>query len=434
VRRHLSWLLPVVLLLASAAPAAAAGDPARGRQWDLDVIGADAAHRVADGSGVVVAVVDSGVDLAHEDLAGRLVPGHDFVDDDDTPQDGFGHGTHVAGIIAAAAGNGLGIEGVAPGAKVMPIRVLGSDGSGNLDDVVAGVRWAVAHGAKVVNLSLGEDTQALLGPAFGDVLREAWAAGVVPVVSAGNQFLTGSGFRDEPALVVAATDRKDTKPTYSSGVGAAQWGIAAPGGELPDLGAGNAILSTYWTGKEPNQYAYLAGTSQAAPHVAAAVAVLLSTGRFTPSQAVHRLLDTAKDIGPKGHDRTFGAGRLDLAAAVAGLPPRAVGRPGAAEPAPRRPAAIPTTTPTTVLTLPAPVVTTPTTVPAPEPITSPVPTSSGPMTVSARRGSAETSPRGNRTLPTILALVLLAGVAGTGFRRRATLVTGTVDHGPDDEL
>ena len=191
----------------------------------------------------------------------------------------------------------------------MPVRVLGPDGSGNLDDVVAGIRWAVAHGARVINLSLGEDTQTLLGPAFGDALREAWAAGAVPVVSAGNQFLTGSGFRDEPALVVAATDRDDTKPTYSSGVGAARWGIAAPGGELPDLGADGAILSTYWTGKEPNQYAYLAGTSQAAPHVAAAVAILLSTGRFTPSQAVHRLLDTAKDFGIPGHDATFGAGR-----------------------------------------------------------------------------------------------------------------------------
>jgi subtilisin family serine protease len=427
VRRHLSLLLLVVALLGSAAPASAAGDPARSRQWDLEVIGADAAHRVADGAGVVVAVVDSGVDLRHEDLAGHLVPGHDFVDDDDVPQDEFGHGTHVAGLVAAAAGNGKGIEGVAPGAKVMPIRVLGADGSGNLDDVVAGIRWAVAHGATVINLSLGEDTQTLLGPAFGDALREAWAAGAVPVVSAGNQFLTGSGFRNEPALVVAATDRKDAKPTYSSGVGAAQWGIAAPGGELPDLGADGAILSTYWTGKAPNQYAYLAGTSQAAPHVAGAVAVLLSTGQFTPSQAVHRLLDTAEDIGVPGHDRTFGAGRLDLAAAVAGLPAEAHGRPGtAAKPpvsTPRR-----STTTTTAMALPAPVLT----APAPTALAQPVPTShpttrvpSSAVVASGRpaRSSREQLAT-DRTWAVVAAVVLLGGVgaaaAVVGRRRRPT--------------
>jgi subtilisin family serine protease len=418
-------LLLVVALLATAAPASAAGDPARSRQWDLDVIGADAAHRVADGAGVVVAVVDSGVDLQHEDLAGHLVPGHDFVDDDDVPQDEFGHGTHVAGLITAAAGNGRGIEGVAPGAKVMPIRVLGADGSGNLDDVVAGIRWAIVHGAKVINLSLGEDTQTLLGPAFGDALREAWAAGVVPVVSAGNQFLAGSGFRREPALVVAATDRKDTKPTYSSGTGAAQWGIAAPGGELPDLGADGAILSTYWTGKAPDQYAYLAGTSQAAPHVAGAVAVLLSTGRFTPSEAVHRLLDTAKDIGPRGHDGTFGAGRLDLAAAVAGLPERTAGRPATVTPPPA-PKPVRTTTTTTVLPVPTPALTapTPTALAAPVPLSRPTTTVRQPAVVASGRlgRDATADPAPERAWAAAAAVVLLGGVgaatAVVGRRRR----------------
>ncbi|MCU1484129.1 MAG: Alkaline serine protease, subtilase family [Actinomycetia bacterium] len=413
-RRHLSLLLPVVALAALSAPAAATNDPARGRQWDLDVIGADAAHQVADGTGITVAVVDSGVDLQHEDLVGRLVPGHDFVDDDDQPQDAFGHGTHVAGVIAATPGNGKGIAGIAPGAKVMPVRVLGADGSGNLDDVVAGVRWAVAHGAKVINLSLGEDTQTLLGPAFGDVLREAWAAGAVPVVSAGNQFLTGSGFRDEPALVVAATDRADAKPTYSSGVGAAQWGIAAPGGELPDLGTDGAILSTYWTGKEPDQYAYLAGTSQAAPHVSAAVAILLSTGRFTPSQAVHRLLDTAKDIGTPGHDPTFGAGRLDLAAATAGLRPGEHGRPGAVSPKPAPPRA---TTTTTTPVLPGPAVTTPS---IPTSVLSPVTTDIVPKRerVALAAGKGDENPTTERTLPAVAALALAAGVAAAAARRR----------------
>ena len=128
--RHLLLLVAAALALSVPAPAGAAADPARPRQWNLDRIGAEAAWSRADGSGITVGVVDSGVDLAHEDLAGRIVAGRDFVDDDDVPQDAYGHGTHVAGIIAAARGNGRGIVGVAPGARIMPLRVLGPDGGG----------------------------------------------------------------------------------------------------------------------------------------------------------------------------------------------------------------------------------------------------------------------------------------------------------------
>ena len=195
-----------LLLLPSTAHAGTA-DPFRASQWNLDRIGAPAAWRVATGSGVTVAVVDSGVDLRHEDLAGQLLPGHDFVDNDDDPQDAYGHGTHVAGIIGALADNGKGVAGVAPGVKLLPVRVLDDRGSGSLDNVVAGIHWAVDHGAKVVNLSLGEDTQPLFGPAFGDALRWAWSHGAIPVVAAGNQFLAGSGFTNEPAMVVTVLRR-----------------------------------------------------------------------------------------------------------------------------------------------------------------------------------------------------------------------------------
>lgn len=351
VRRHLLLLVVAALVVGFAAPAGAATDPARSRQWNLDRIGAEAAWSRGDGSGVTVAVIDSGVDLAHEDLAGRLVAGRDFVDDDDEPQDANGHGTHVAGIIAAARGNGRGIVGVAPGARIMPLRVLDATGSGLVEDVVAAVRWAIEHDADVVNLSLGEDTQALFGSSLADVLQEAWDAGVVPVVSAGNQFIVGSGFSDEPALVVAATTRDDRKPGYSSGVGQARWGLSAPGGEPPDRGEENAVLSTYWVAGATNQYAYLAGTSQAAPHVAGAVALLLSTGRFGPEEAVERLLATAADVGAAGRDRTFGAGRVDLAAALDGI--TAAPSPAPA-PAPSRPppSARPTTPTSTTTSTP----------------------------------------------------------------------------------
>ncbi|HEV7460902.1 MAG TPA: S8 family serine peptidase, partial [Solirubrobacteraceae bacterium] len=115
-------LLAVAGLLAVAPAARAAPDPLRPQQWGLDMIEADPAHQVGSGSGAVVAVIDSGVQADHPDLAGRLLSGYDFVDNDGTPQDGNGHGTHVTGIVAADANNGIGVEGVAPGAMVLPVR------------------------------------------------------------------------------------------------------------------------------------------------------------------------------------------------------------------------------------------------------------------------------------------------------------------------
>src|SRR3954451_23890629 len=121
--RRLCLLVLGLLLLGGAPAHAAGGDPLRSKQWALDMLGADQARAVTDGRRAVVAVVDSGVAAEHPDLARRILPGHDFVDNDSTPQDGNGHGTHVAGIIAADADNGIGIRGVAPGASILPVRV-----------------------------------------------------------------------------------------------------------------------------------------------------------------------------------------------------------------------------------------------------------------------------------------------------------------------
>lgn len=317
--------LMLAVVAGAVAPARAANDPYQSKQWGMTVIGAETAWKTATGRGVTIAVVDTGVDLNHEDLKDKLtvLPGANFVNPDQTPQDDYSHGTHVAGIAAALTNNGLGVVGVAPDAKIMPVKVLDNNGSGSGADVEAGIRFAVDHGAQVINLSLGDRIQPLVPgdePAFAGAVEYAWAHQAICVIAAGNNFVTGSGFANEPAIIVSATDRNDAKAVYSSDVGAAHWGIAAPGGAGTNpLGDANDIYSTYWRSSRPNNYKYDAGTSMATPHVAGAAAVLRSMG-LTPQQTVDRLLATAKDLGATGPDTTFGYGRLDLAKAVSSAP------------------------------------------------------------------------------------------------------------------
>jgi subtilisin family serine protease len=316
-RRALPAALPfVVLVLLGAVPAGAATDPLRGHQWNLDLIGSDAAHATSTGAGVVVAVVDSGIAAGHPDLAGRVAPGVDLVDNDATPQDGNGHGTHVSGIIAADTGNGVGVASVAPGATILPIRVLDASGSGSTDDVAKGIDAARERGADVINLSLGSEVP-LAGATGGDptdaAIHRALAAGIVVVAAAGNNSMPVC---EQPAaadglLCVGSVDRRRQRSFFSSfGSGL---GLVAPGGSaLP--GADEDVLSTY----PPAGYETLAGTSQAAPHVAGAAALLVALG-VRGRAAVDRLLATADDLGAPGPDAEYGHGLLDARAAVAGL-------------------------------------------------------------------------------------------------------------------
>lgn len=336
-----------------AQPAAPTTDPGRGRQWALDRIGADAAWAVATGAGATIAIVDSGVDAGHPDLADKVDATTDCVGHDDEPggcldgtgTDDVGHGTHVAGIAAASTDNGRGVAGVAPLARLLGVRVLANscgpgapdpgapscEAEGTESDVADGIRWAADRGADVINLSLGSVTQAVVGPgrAFSEALQYAWSKGAVPVLVAGNDLLLPGSLVDIPAIVVSATDGSDGRASYSNGVGNARWALAAPGGEADtaescEAARPNGILSTFRR-PEPGGggtagYACVAGTSMAAPHVAGALAVLRSAG-FGPQEAVDRLLATATDLGAPGRDTTFGAGRVDLAAALAGVAP-----------------------------------------------------------------------------------------------------------------
>ena len=305
-------------LLVAPAGAAGAADPLRSQQYGLDIVESDAAHRVTTGQGAVVAVVDSGVRADHQDLQGRLLPGFDFVDNDSDPSvgaEGDGHGTHVLGISGANSGNGIGVSSVAPGAMYVPVRVLGNDGSGSSNGVARGIDFAVARGADVINLSLGDQLGAVSdsGSNFAQAIDRALDAGVVVVAAAGN---SGLPVCEQPSgqgriLCVGSVDENRQRSFFSSfGSGL---GVVAPGGSAL---FGRDILSLF--NESAGSYTELAGTSQAAPHVAGVAALLVSRG-LKGQQAVNRILATASDAGPPGPDAEFGAGIVNARRAVEGL-------------------------------------------------------------------------------------------------------------------
>ncbi|HWS47798.1 MAG TPA: S8 family serine peptidase, partial [Acidimicrobiia bacterium] len=267
-------------------------DPLRPQQWALNAVDYESVWPATTGAGVTVAVIDTGVRGDHEDLAGSVVPGTDLAAD--WPQydpgrtgmvDPAGHGTHVAGIIAAHANNGLGIAGAAPGAKIMPVRVLDASGSGSSADVATGIIWAADHGARVINLSLGGGES----PGMQQAMQYALTKQVVTVAAGGNSY--GSG--NQPtypaaypeAIAVGAVDSSLRRAPYSNT--GSYIDIAAPG----DL-----IWSTYGTGR--SQYALMSGTSMATPYVSAAAALVVAENpRITASALRQALLGSANGIG-----------------------------------------------------------------------------------------------------------------------------------------
>lgn len=256
------------------------------------------------GEGVVVAVVDSGVEASHPDLQGRVTRGPDFVDNDGLPDDANGHGTHIAGIIAAAADNGIGGAGVAPRARILAIRVLDQNNSGGPAGVAAGIDAATAAGADVINLSLNwPHRTAALAPVTAAVQRAA-DAGIAVIVASGNdaQPRCEEPFLPDRTLCVGAVDGDLQIASFSShGDGL---GIVAPGSDL---------LST-WRGGD---YVSVSGTSQAAA-VASGVAALLVGQGLHGQDVIDRLEQTSRDIGAPGQDAAYGHGLLDAERALDG--------------------------------------------------------------------------------------------------------------------
>lgn len=303
------WLVGALLV---ASPAAASSDPLMPEQWGAWVVNAPAAWLTATGTGVVVAVVDSGSG-PHPDLDANLLPGTDLRTGSGGPDGSdvgtIGHGTHVAGTIAAVAGNGIGIAGVAPGAKILPLRILGPEGAGTTRDLAIAITAAVAAGARIVNLSLGslnEDARVT------SAIADATARNVLVVAAAGNDGPSGSPkwpASSDLTLAVTALDR-DGNPAASGQRGA-----------YIDIGApGVGILSTVPGALRGREYEMQSGSSMAAAFVSGAAAILVS---IKPDLAVQELreilLATARDVGAPGRDDATGAGMVDAAAAVAEL-------------------------------------------------------------------------------------------------------------------
>jgi subtilisin family serine protease len=316
--------LVIGLLAVTFASPAQAADPRRADQWGLQMVKAETAWRTSTGVGAVVAVIDTGVQRDHPDLDDRLLTGFDFVgndpieagDEDTNPSDGNGHGTHVTGIVAANRDNDEGISGIAPGARVLPFRVLDDNGEGYADDTIKAVNRAVDEGAHVINLSLGDylPLQSTLfnDPAYKSALERAADAGVVVVVAAGNNGLPKCENPQVPAILcVGSVDNARTRSVFSSF--GSNVDLMAPGGSGLG-GSAEDVLSTYI----PSRYESVSGTSQATPHVSGVAALLVSLG-LRGQEAAARIVATAADAGAPGPDGTYGAGIVDAAAAVAGL-------------------------------------------------------------------------------------------------------------------
>jgi serine protease len=333
-------LLGLVLAVFAAGPVRASCDSGFAQQWGLAQIGAPAAWAKSTGTGIKIGIVDTGIDLNHEDLKTKIVASKCFGSTSECAhgaQDDHGHGTHVAGIAAATKDNGMGVAGVAPDAQLVIAKALfkdGEDASGSATDISAGIRWVADQGAKVVNLSLGGNfvVTNLFGSGFSDAIEYAWGKGAVVVLAAGNTNYAGLGsqnYGDLDAIVVGATGPTGAvASSYSSPIGNAKWGIVAPGGDsgvgCPDARE-KCILSTYWqAGSTGNVYGYLEGTSMAAPHVSGTAALLFRQG-LTRDQVVQQILNTAAVLpcGSSCH------GRLDAAKAVgAGATPAPSACPG----------------------------------------------------------------------------------------------------------
>ncbi|MGD2073114.1 MAG: S8 family serine peptidase, partial [Candidatus Thorarchaeota archaeon] len=274
------------------------------------------------GTGVKVAILDTGIDYTHPDLDDVYAGGYDFVSNDNDPRDGCGHGTHCAGIVAAED-NGQGVIGVAPKTSIYAVRVLDDWGSGYDSDIIAGIDWAIDNGMNIISMSLGGGSYS---QTFDDAINRAYDSGLVVVAASGND---GTGTISYPAkydnaIAVGAIDQNHNLASFSN------WGaeqeVVAPGVDIYSTMPTYQVTLNYWfMGGYSRDYDQMSGTSMACPMVAGTVALMYNANpSLTPTEVRTILYDTSTDLGASGWDQYFGYGNVDAEAAVddsGGTPP-----------------------------------------------------------------------------------------------------------------
>ncbi|HRP98493.1 MAG TPA: S8 family serine peptidase [Rhodocyclaceae bacterium] len=276
----------------------ATDDPYYSKQWHLPKVGADSAWSLSDGNGVTVAILDTGVEASHPDLSPLLVPGWNTYDNNSDTADVHGHGTAVAGTAVAATNNGLGVAGLAHGARIMPIRVTDTSGYGYWSTIANGLTWAADHGARVANVSFGAAGSTTVQSAAQYMKNK----GGLVMVSAGNSGKELSTAASTSLIAVSATTSSDVKASWSDY------------GDFVDLSAPGASI---YTTKRGSSYGSMSGTSFSAPVTAGTAALVMAANpQLTATEVESILFSTAVDLGTAGKDTLYGHGRVDALAAV----------------------------------------------------------------------------------------------------------------------
>ncbi|WCN80362.1 type VII secretion-associated serine protease mycosin [Micromonospora sp. LH3U1] len=309
LRPVVACLLAGFLVVGAAQPAAAA--PRRAEQWYLDELRIDQAHKISTGRGVVVGLLDSGVEATHSDLRGQVLPGdRSYGASGDGRADEDGHGTHMAGIIAATNASRDGVDGVAPGAKILPIKLRKGTGTNSDAAVALGIRMAVDGGAKVINMSFGGP--GLASPAEESAIKYALDHDVVVVAAAGNT-AKGSKVVDSPANtpgVIAVTGTTRGGRFWSGSVQGPEAVVAAPGDGIYNVA-------------NEQGYGWGDGTSDSTAIVSGLAALIRAKyPDLDAPNVINRIIRTSRDAGPSGRDPQYGFGVIDpVAALTANVPP-----------------------------------------------------------------------------------------------------------------
>lgn len=267
-------------------------------QWNLNKIGVEQAWEITGGDEeVVIAILDTGVDMDHQDLRERLLDGYNAFDESGNYDDDQGHGTHVAGIAAAVTNNINGIAGISWENMILPVKVLDHEGHGTLFEITRGIIWATDQGASVINMSLGDDYHADM---LYDAILYAYEHDVVLIGAAGNDNVHHPMYPAayDEVLSVSATNHLDEKAIFSNFGDVID--VAAPGEHIP---------STFMN----NEYVFMSGTSMSAPHVAGMAGLIRSVAPHLTNVEVMTLIkETANDLGDEGYDPYFGHGQINV--------------------------------------------------------------------------------------------------------------------------